>query len=114
MIGGLTNNLNYRDFDNNLLFNFSFGVYPYDLSYSSLISGMQNMGSPGHTDLENRWQKPGDITEVPLLLTSQNDHSSASDRFLFNNDYVRLKAFTLGYNLPRSIIHKINLSKLRL
>lgn len=114
MIGGFTNNLNYRDFDVNLLFNFSFGAYVYDSSYASLMSGMQNMGSPGHTDLENRWQKPGDITKVPLLLASQNDHSSTSDRFLFNNDYIRLKAFTLGYNLPRSIIHKINLSKLRL
>jgi len=62
----------------------------------------------------NRWQKPGDMTNIPLLLASQNDFSSQSDRFIFKNDYLRLKALTIGYNLPTKTVNRIGMSKLRL
>lgn len=113
-VGGFTNNIVYRDFDLNFLFNYSFGAYVYDSSYASLMGGMERIGGPGHVDLSRRWQNPGDITDVPLLLNAQNDHNSQSDRFLFKNDYIRLKAITFGYNLPRKLVTKMNLSKLRL
>ncbi|WP_152285529.1 SusC/RagA family TonB-linked outer membrane protein [Flavicella marina] len=114
MIGGFTNNLVYKQFDLNFLFNFSFGSYVYDSSYASLMNGMEDVGRAAHTDLQYRWQKPGDITHVPLLYNSQNDFTSRSDRFLFKNDYIRLKALTFGYNLPKTITNKMNISRLRL
>ena len=112
-IGGFTNFVSYGNFDLNILFNFSKGSYVYDHSYAALMEGMKTIKA-GSTDLANRWQQPGDITNVPLLLNSQNDFSSQSDRFLFKNDYLRLKALTFGYNVPEKIIQKISLSKLRL
>ena len=114
MIGGFSNNLVYKNFDLNFLFNFSFGAYVYDSSYASLMEGMADIGRAGHTDLQYRWQEPGDVTHVPLLFNSQNDFNSRSDRFLFKNDYIRLKALTFGYNLPKTITDKMSISRLRL
>ena len=34
-------------------------------------------------------------------------------RFLFKNDYVRLKALNFGYNLPKDLLERIKISKLR-
>lgn len=63
----------------------------------------------GAADLMNRWQKPGDVTNVPLVLFSgtANNASRTSTRFLFDGDYMRLKDIVLGYNLPKSLLTKI-------
>jgi TonB-linked SusC/RagA family outer membrane protein len=114
VVGGLTNYFKYKNIDLNILFNFSYGSYVYDSSYASLMEGMETPGRAVHQDLENRWQKPGDITNVPLLLGSNNDFNSQSTRFLFKNNYIRLKALNLGYNLPQSLTDKVSLSKARL
>ncbi|TNJ43769.1 TonB-dependent receptor [Tamlana fucoidanivorans] len=114
IIGGFNNSFTLGNFDLNILFNFSFGAYVYDSMYAGLFGSFETAGGPGTTDLANRWQKPGDVTNVPLLLASQNDFSSRSDRFLFKNDYVRLKALTFGYSLPTQTLDKFGISRLRL
>ncbi|MDO5971296.1 TonB-dependent receptor [Flavivirga aquimarina] len=112
--GGFTSFIRYKQFDLNILFNYSFGAYLLDSDYSLLINPFKNPGGSAHPDNFNAWQNPGDISNVPLLLTSNNDHASRSTRFLYKNDYVRLKSLTLGYNLPQTTIERIGLSKLRL
>jgi len=112
--GGFTSFLKYKQFDLNVLFNFSFGAYLLDSDYSQLINPFENPGGSAHPDNFNAWQNPGDITDFPLLLASNNDHASRSTRFLFKNDYVRLKSLTLGYNIPISAIGRLGISKFRL
>ena len=114
MIGGLSNYVRYRNFDLNLLFNFSFGSYIYDSQYARLMSGFETPGDgAGSVDLLNRWRQPGDNTDVPLLLASNNDFNGQSTRFLFKNDYVRLRAINFGYNLPKSLVSRYDISNLR-
>jgi len=112
--GGLTSFMKYKQFDLNVLFNFSFGAHLLDTDYSGLINPFETPGVSAHPDNFNAWQSPGDITNVPLLLASNNDHAARSTRFLFKNDYVRLKSLTFGYNLPQSTLDRIGLSKFRL
>lgn len=114
VIGGFNNSITFGNFDFNVLFNFSLGSYIYDSNYAGLFGAFENAGIPGTVDLLDRWQKPGDVTNVPLLLASQNDFSSRSDRFLFKNDYLRLKALTLGYSLPKETVNKFGVSKFRI
>jgi hypothetical protein len=78
------------------------------------MEGFESPGRAAHQDLESRWQKAGDITDVPLFLAANNDFNSQSTRFLFKNDYIRLKALNFGYNLPKDLLSKIKISKLRL
>ncbi|OIV42114.1 SusC/RagA family TonB-linked outer membrane protein [Flavobacterium johnsoniae] len=113
-VGGFTNFFRYKNIDLNILFNFSCGSYIYDSSYASLMEGLKSAGRAASKDIENRWQNPGDITNVPLLLASNNDFNSQSTRFLFRNDYVRLKSLNFGYNFPQSVLDRTSLSKLRL
>ncbi|WP_306354083.1 SusC/RagA family TonB-linked outer membrane protein [Flavobacterium sp. '19STA2R22 D10 B1'] len=111
--GGFTNTFRYKQFDVNVLFNFSLGSYVYDSDYAALMNGIST-GRQGSPDLEQRWTKPGDITDVPLLLNSTNNFASTSSRFLFKNDYLRLKALTVGYSLPIENIRKLKISQARI
>ena len=112
MIGGFNNSFRYKNFDLNVLLNFSFGGYIYDSQYSGLMS-LARLGDQITTDIRDRWQKPGDVTDVPLLLASQNDFTSQSTRFLYKNDYVRLKSLNAGYNLPKNASKDIGVSNIR-
>ncbi|MRM82812.1 SusC/RagA family TonB-linked outer membrane protein [Riemerella anatipestifer] len=113
IIGGLQNTFVYKNLDLNVLFNFSFGGYVYDAQYAGLMS-FAAAGIQVTTDVERRWQKPGDVTDVPVLLASQNDFTAMSTRYLFKNDFVRLKALTLGYNVSKRYAEEIGLSAMRL
>jgi hypothetical protein len=66
------------------------------------------------TDIVNRWRTEGDLSEYPKA--GQNATASknlrASDRFLEDGSYVRLRSITLGYNVPLGGFGK-SLSSLR-
>ncbi|WP_298947912.1 TonB-dependent receptor [uncultured Polaribacter sp.] len=111
--GGITNTFKYGNFDLNILMNFSVGAYVYDSTYAALMSGFEQVGRAASVDVVNRWQNPGDITDIPRLQNSQNDFNATSTRFLFKNDFLRVKALTLGYTLPTNIAGNIGLNRLR-
>ena len=112
--GGLTNYFRLGAFDLNTLFNFSYGSYIYDSSYASLMSGFSSAGYQQSVDVLGAWQKPGDISNVPINILRQNNNNATSTRFLFKNDYIRLKAATLGYNLDKKYVEQIGLSGFRI
>ncbi len=114
VIGGLSTYFKFKGFDINIMFNYSFGGKVYDYSYAGLMSSLESAGDQLSSDIVDRWQNPGDITDVPKLYNANNDYNSTSTRFLFDNDYVRLKALTIGYNLPKSVISKVNIQNCRL
>ena len=50
----------------------------------------------------NRWQKKGDITDVPKIVMGGNKNSRRpSTRFLYDGDFLRLTNVTLGYRIPK-------------
>lgn len=68
----------------------------------------------GVEELMNRWQNPGDVTDVPKLsLTNDNFHVTSS-RHLYDGTFMRLKDVTLGYNLPNSAISILGIDGLAL
>ncbi|MGB7785243.1 MAG: SusC/RagA family TonB-linked outer membrane protein, partial [Salinimicrobium sp.] len=114
VLGGFSTDMRYKNFDFNALFNFSYGSQVYDSEYAGLMGGFETIGYQQSPDLAARWQNPGDITNVPKLLNSQNDFAGTSTRFLYDNDYVRLKAITLGYTLPKNVVESLDMNKFRL
>lgn len=112
--GGFTNYFKYKGFDLNALFNFSFGAYIYDSSYASLMSGFSSAGNQQSVDVKNAWQKPGDVTDIPINVMMNNQNNATSSRFLFKNDYIRLKSLTLGYNINEDMLEKIGVSSMRI
>lgn len=109
--GGFSNNFTYKNFDLAVLFNYAFGGKILDADYIGLMHGMSSVGYQLHTDILNRWQNPGDVTDVPRLKLGQSDYGNPSTRHLVSGDYVRMRNVTLGYNLPSSLIGKQNVVK---
>lgn len=68
-------------------------------------------------DQLNRWQKPGDITDVPQARWNWSgaipNGISASSRYAFDGSYLRVKTVALGYNFPTALLSRWKLSGLR-
>ncbi len=57
----------------------------------------------------DRWQEPGDITDVPRRIAGGNNFGNQhSSRFLYDGSYLRLKTVRLGYNVPVSLLNDLN------
>ena len=103
--GGITNTLSYKGFDFSFLVNFALGGKVLDSDYEGLLHGGRRAGNNYSVDAINRWQQPGDITDVPRQ-SSDDRGNSRSTRFLFDATYARLRNVTLGYTLPSDLIQK--------
>ncbi|MEO8771714.1 MAG: SusC/RagA family TonB-linked outer membrane protein, partial [Ferruginibacter sp.] len=100
--GGITNSFNYKGFDLSFLLTFSYGGLYYDGNYA----GIMHSGDPGiawSTDILGRWQKPGDVTNIPRLQTGFND-GGASTRWLVDGSWLNIKNITLSYTIPKSVL----------
>ena len=114
LTGGFSNTLRYRFVD--LSFNLSFSLGGY--SYDSEMYALQDDGYAANVNksvvLRDRWQKPGDITDVPRYVNGQEFggwwHSS---RGIHSTDHLRLKSLTLGLSAPQNWLEVIGLSMAR-
>jgi hypothetical protein len=81
-------------------------------------------GQPQSTDLiGNTWTPDNQDAFFPMQWASNSSsvyYDGATtgswkytDMSLFSASYLRMKNLTLGYTLPKSILNKINVSKLR-
>ena len=101
----------YKGFTLSTQFLYQLGGYAYDFSYASLMHNDVIGGSNWHQDILNRWQQPGDITDVPRLSNNIDKNvSSSSTRFLTKSDYLALNNVRLGYDLPTNFVENIGLS----
>tara|TARA_R100001369_G_scaffold38462_1_gene64156 strand:- start:6011 stop:9235 length:3225 start_codon:yes stop_codon:yes gene_type:complete len=92
---------NYKNFNFSSQFIYSLGGYAYDAQYAELMSDRFGaVGNNFHKDILNRWQNPGDITDVPALTDNRFvNGTSTSDRFVTSTDYLALNNVLLGYTL---------------
>src|SRR6218665_957087 len=125
--GGITNTLQYKGFDFSFLFYFQEGNKIMNMNDFFLVHGntQSNIGFLPR-QLE-RWQNPGDITDIPRLTTSSlnpaannsaaNNYggnvANLSSRYLEDGSFIRLKTVTLSYTWPSSLIRKIGFSSVR-
>jgi hypothetical protein len=65
--------------------------------------------------LMKRWQKPGDITDVPRMSSQGTSGARLiSSRLLQDASFVRIGDITLGYTLPTKIASRIGMHDTRL
>ena len=116
--GGFGTTINAYGFDLSVQASYQLGGQIYDSGYASMMHGGNNnyAGQNWHTDIRNAWTTPGQITDVPrmdALSTNIKYVNSVSTRFLTSSDYLSLNNVTVGYTLPKSIVNKLGLTKLR-
>ncbi len=112
-IYGVRNTFSYKGVDLDVLLQ---GVQGNEI----FNGGGQYMSASGSNGFDNQtrdqlnsWKKPGDITMVPearLFFANGTDNSS---RYISDGSYLRVKAVTLGYNLPKSVLTKLHVDKAR-
>lgn len=108
LFGSFGNTFKYNGIQLDIMFSYQIGGKMYDSNYAALMHSGNNYGSALSTDILNRWQKPGDITDVPRLDINRNTQSSAaSDRWLVGSDYLALRQINLSYKLPSDLISKL-------
>ena len=105
----------YKNFELSAQILYSFGGWAYDGAYAGLMRNTEVGGNNWHTDIEQRWQQPGDVTNVPRLsanVTGDTNFNSASTRFLTKADYIALNNVRIGYNFPTEMISSMGLAEL--
>lgn len=104
-VGGITNTFSYKGFSLNCLFNFSAGGKVYDDAAKRQLGVVTDWNM--RREVINRWQEPGDISNVPRLTTTmlnwggnanfwQNNHSL----WLEDASFLRLRTLELSYQVP--------------
>ncbi|OBX26222.1 TonB-linked SusC/RagA family outer membrane protein [Gelidibacter algens] len=105
-----------KSFDFSTQFTYSLGGYAYDAQYSELMS--DRFGAAGnnfHKDIANRWQQPGDVTDVPILSDNAVvNGTSQSTRFIISTDYIALNNARIGYTLPTKFVERAGLDTVNL
>lgn len=114
--GGITNSFRYKDFSLSLLMTYQVGGKMYDASYATLMSHGASYGGALHADILNRWQKPGDITDVPRLDVSNAADFAAgsSTRWLVDASYLNIRNATLSYNVPKALASRLSVQSARI
>jgi TonB-linked SusC/RagA family outer membrane protein len=104
-----------KGFDIGAQFIYSLGGYAYDGAYGILMHNDVVGGNNWHTDIFNRWQNPGDITNVPRLSSNYDTNvRSASTRFLTKSDFLSLNNVRIGYSVPANMVQKMKMSSLNI
>lgn len=110
LYGSFTQSIRYKDFTLSALFTFQIGGKTYDALYQSLMSS-GNYGGALHVDIQKRWQKPGDVTDVPRMDAGRTaDFGPTSSRFLVDASYLNIRTINLSYNLPKSLVSKMKVN----
>ncbi len=119
--GGLTNHITYKNFEFNFFFYFQQGNKIMNMRDFFLVhGGTQNFIGFIPRQLE-RWQQPGDVTDIPRLTTYRgniNENGGAannyggqvanlSSRYLEDGSFIRLRNVSLSYNVPSAIAEKL-------
>jgi TonB-dependent starch-binding outer membrane protein SusC len=113
LIAGLGNTFSYKGFDLSVLFQGVFGNQIMNGAGGFMSASFDWFDNQTREQLD-RWQKPGDITNVPQLRLGKGNGISASSRYIYDGDYIRLKNLTLGYNIPAKWLQRAKLSSARL
>ena len=107
--GGFNIGATYKNFDLTILFQGAAGAMQY-------ISAGE-MGNIGNylTDIyENRWTVENPSSVHPRIANRNDQYFSANNTYwLRNSDYIRLKNFEIGYNIPETLLSKIGLKNCR-
>jgi TonB-linked SusC/RagA family outer membrane protein len=112
--GGFTNTLNFKGFILEAQFNYQFGNLIQD-SWASyyLGAGFNAAFNKIHRVLD-RWQKPGDVTDIPKYIEGGNKQfHSFSTVYLAKGDFIRLRNIMFGYDIPKSALSKLKIESAR-
>ena len=113
--GGFMNTFNYKFIDLSFNLSYSFGGYSYDNASYILQDDGYSVISNKSPEQRRRWQKPGDITDVPrFVYGNKKGGNYNSSRAIHSTDHIRLKSLILGLNAPKAWLQKLGIGNARI
>ncbi|QGY43514.1 SusC/RagA family TonB-linked outer membrane protein [Maribellus comscasis] len=103
-IGGMNNNLSYKNFNLNVFFQWSVGndIFSYDKTQLTLPTGGQNVLAY----MTDRWTSSNPSNVLPKATT--NRQIVINDYYVEDGSYLKIKNILLGYTFPQSLIRGID------
>lgn len=115
--GGWNNTVSYRDFDLSVFFRFSGGNKVMNGSRQSSLLNM-DFANNGE-EILGRWvspEQPGDGMTPRIGYGDGNalfNDGFTDSHFVECGNYLKLSTLTLGYTLPKSVVSKLGMNKIR-
>ena len=110
---GLSFNANYKNFDLNI---FAQGVQGNKL-FNAVKRTTYSASGPSYNKLVgilDAWSPENPGGKVPIISTSDNNGNfNASDFYIEDGSYLRIRNVTLGYSLPKSLTSKLKTGAVR-
>jgi TonB-dependent starch-binding outer membrane protein SusC len=107
--GGFTNNLNYKGFEVSAFLAFQYGnkIYNHNKFFGE-GGGARDAARVILASNNARWQKEGDITDVPRPDgVNVNNYRDGGSRWLEDGSFLRLRTLNFAYNFPKSVAQKL-------
>ncbi|WP_225975263.1 SusC/RagA family TonB-linked outer membrane protein [Anseongella ginsenosidimutans] len=105
--GGFNIDLAYKNFYSSIFFQWAAGAVRND--YYEMQGEVGNFLA---RDVEGRWTPENPDADQPRIWNRYSEYWRSNDNtyWLQSSDYVRLKSFELGYNLPASLCESLHMS----
>jgi len=115
LFGGIHTDVKWNNFTAGLNFTYKIGGYTYDGAGKDVTDdGYYWERIMSKDQYENRWTPENKTASLPMRVAiDMTDVNQMSSRHMHKADYLRLKNVTIGYNLPKNLISKINVSNVR-
>ncbi|MDQ2178949.1 SusC/RagA family TonB-linked outer membrane protein [Marinifilum sp. D714] len=108
--GGFSNSFGYKGFNLNFMISYEYGadkMMPYPARDMEKEKNLDIYNKS--INLLDRWQNPGDITDIPRLAKDVSFNQNSS-RYLFDQTNIALKSVSLNYNFPKHICERVKLA----
>lgn len=120
VMGGLSTNIKFKEFNLRIQSSFSFGNYIFNTSLQEMLSQYDDnilFFTNALYDLSKSvhfWTRPGDKAYYPMRYITYGDGGSArsfraSSMFIEKGDYWSIDNITLSYNLPKKVADRLKL-----
>ncbi len=115
IVGGFSNNFNYKGFDLNILASFVIGRDIVNTALLDRLAGFSAGGNIPDYRAYSIWKQPGDKAFYPSINPwNETEQVISNDTdYIEDGSYFRVQTITLGYNFQRAFLDRFNLRKLR-
>jgi TonB-linked SusC/RagA family outer membrane protein len=114
---GLNLSVNYKSWDASVYLYGVAGQSIFSFAYKNLTT--MRAGTEGYTNVlkeyaENAWTPENHSTEYQRLTRNDDNHNTqASDAYLLNGDFLKIRNLQVGYTLPKSLLRSVLIDNAR-
>jgi TonB-linked SusC/RagA family outer membrane protein len=111
--GSFTNGLTFKGISFDIQLYYNFGNYVYDTWGGYYLGAGFGATFNKVERVLNRWQKPGDVTDIPKYIENGNKSFQSGSTFWMNKgDFIRIRNIQVGYTLPKQLVSRANISNI--